>query len=152
MSEFILAMPFVLHSTMISQQNGKSLRYDSSRLCPKSVLTTFLLYLVLILKYLSNSSCRHWSCSQRALRSAQSDSPRLVTALGLSLMTNNVWPPQLSQNSNPTETTAETAISAATKHIRLLNANLAFQKGLLQGERVKEQIQIFLLGLWDSLL
>lgn len=141
---------FYTAQTIISQQNGKILRYDSSRLSPKSVLTTFLLCSKLILKCLSNSSCRPWSCSHVAFRSAQSNSPRLVTDPGL--FHDNTKCGFFSLVRTPTlqKQLQKVAISAFTEHIRLFNANLAFQKGLLQRERERKKNNKFRVFYWGS--
>lgn len=79
MSEFFLAVPFVLPSSNNNQPQEKRL-YNSSRSSSQSLLRTFLLYLMLILKHLSNQRCYvSQICSHMAFRSVQSNSPRLGT-------------------------------------------------------------------------
>lgn len=87
MSEFILVMPFVLHSTNNNQPKRKKKGiHNSSRSFSKPALTIFLLHLVLILTYLSNLKSITFhklrSCGDTTFRSIQSGWPRLVTYPG----------------------------------------------------------------------
>lgn len=149
MSEFILAMPFVSHSTNNNQSTEWKKKTEMWFITTVSKIFSHNLPAV---PYTdpwapSNSSCRHWSCSLVAFRGAQSDSPRLVTDPSI-LFHDNTRCGFLSlvRTSTLQKQLQKVAISAFTKHIRLLNANLAFQKEFLQGERAKEQIQVFFAG------
>lgn len=109
LSSFLPCHLFHTAQTIISQQNGKKLRCDSSQLSPKSVLTTFLLYPILILEHLQIqvADTGLQSCGiQRGTEWLSKTGDRPINSLSWQY---KVWLPQLSQNFNPTETTAESS-------------------------------------------
>lgn len=142
-SSFLPCHLFHTAQTIISQQNGKKLRYDSSQLSPKSVLTQ------------PSCSTLYWSLSTSQIQVADTAPAVMWHSEGHRVTLQDWWQTRDSHDNTrcaflslvrtpPLQKQLQkVAISAFTKHIRLLNANLAFQKGLLQGERAKEQIQGF---------